>query len=79
MVTSGGRFNIRRQSLALAGPPISAKNRGGGGGGCALIWNRALIQENTVLRIYGTFFVELMDVESNDSSLEISLFSDTDL
>ena len=28
-VTSGGRFNIRRQSLVLAGPPISAKNRGG--------------------------------------------------
>ena len=27
-----GRFNMR-QSLALAGPPISAKNRGGGGGG----------------------------------------------
>ena len=35
LVTSGGRFNIRRQSLALAGPPISTKNRG-------------FIQENTV-------------------------------
>ena len=29
LVTSGGRFNIRRRSLALAGPPISANNRGG--------------------------------------------------
>ena len=28
LVTSGGRFNIRRRSLALAGPPISPKNRG---------------------------------------------------
>ena len=26
----GGIFNIRRRSLALAGPPKSAKNRGGG-------------------------------------------------
>ena len=32
MVTSGGRFNIRRRSLALAGPPISAKKWGGGEG-----------------------------------------------
>ena len=29
-VTSGGKFNMR-QSLALAGPPKSAKIRGGGG------------------------------------------------
>ena len=29
LVTSGGRFNIRRRSLALAGPQISAKNRRG--------------------------------------------------
>ena len=28
LVTSGGRFNIRRRSLALAGSPISAKNGG---------------------------------------------------
>ena len=28
LVTSGGIFNIRRRSLALAGPQISAKNRG---------------------------------------------------
>ena len=26
----GGSFNIRRRSLALAGPPISVENRGGG-------------------------------------------------
>ena len=26
-----GRFNIRRRSLALAGPQDSAKDRGGGG------------------------------------------------
>ena len=39
LVTSGGRFNIRRRSLALAGPPISAY---------ALIRDCALIQENTV-------------------------------
>ena len=29
-VTSGGKFNMRRQSLALAGPLKTAKNRGGG-------------------------------------------------
>ena len=29
VVTSGGRFNVRRQSLALAGPPISAQIRWG--------------------------------------------------
>ena len=29
-VTSGGKFNMRRRCLALAGPPKSAKNRGVG-------------------------------------------------
>ena len=43
LVTSGGRLNIRRRSLALAGPPISAKNRGD-----ALIRDRALNRPNTV-------------------------------
>ena len=43
LVTSGGRFNIRRRPLALAGPPISAKNRG-----FALIRDRVLNQANTV-------------------------------
>ena len=28
VLVTGGRFNIRRQSLALTGPPISAKIRG---------------------------------------------------
>ena len=45
MVTSGGIFNIRRQSLALAGPPISAKDRG------VHLFGGALIQENTVSSI----------------------------
>ena len=39
----GGRCNIRRRSLALAGPPISAENRGD-----ALIRDRWLNQANTV-------------------------------
>ena len=43
LVTSRGRFNIRIRSLALAGPPISAKNRGD-----VLIRDRALNQANTV-------------------------------
>ena len=43
LVTSGGIFNIRRQSFALAVPPITAKNRGD-----ALILDRALNQANTV-------------------------------
>ena len=47
LVTSGARFNIRRQSLALAGPPISAKNRGD-----ALIRDRALNQANTVIILF---------------------------
>ena len=46
LVISRGRLNINRQSLVLLGPPILRKNRGGGG--VALIWDRALIQENTV-------------------------------
>ena len=43
LVTSGGRFNIRRRSLALAGPPISAINRGD-----ALIWDHALEWANAL-------------------------------
>ena len=43
LVTSGGRFNIRRRPLALAGPPTSAKNRGD-----ALFLDRVLNQANTV-------------------------------
>ena len=43
LVTSGGRFNKRRRSLALAGPTNFAKNSRG-----ALIRDRVLIQENTV-------------------------------
>ena len=38
---------MRRQSLVLAGPPKSAKNRGGGG--CALFLDSALNRANTVL------------------------------
>ena len=37
---------MRRRSLALAGPPKSAKNRGGGGG--ALIQDSALNRANRV-------------------------------
>ena len=44
-VTSGGKFNMRRRSLALAGHPKSAKNRGGG----ALIQDSVLNRANTVL------------------------------
>ena len=46
-VTSGGKFNMRRQSLALAGPPKSAKEKGGGG--VALIQDSALNRANTVI------------------------------
>ena len=46
LVTSGGRFNIRRRSLALAGPPISAKNRGGG---CAYLGPCAYPREYGIL------------------------------
>ena len=41
-VTSGWKFNMRRRSLALAGPPKSAKNRG------VLIQDSAINRANTV-------------------------------
>ena len=43
LVTSGGRFNIRRRSVALAGPQFPQKI--GGGGECAYSGSCAYISE----------------------------------
>ena len=58
-VTSGGKFNMRRRSLVLAGPPKSAKTRRGGGG-VRLLRTVCLIGRIRYLNIHHLLVLKLL-------------------